>query len=61
MKTGNLAGRLVLLDGERALDVDEASNGAFGPDTRRVFERWGDFRAWADGVVAAGDSSGSAT
>lgn len=50
MKIGNLAGRLVLLDDERALDVEKAGNGTFGPDIQGVYERWAEFRTWAEGA-----------
>lgn len=47
MRLGNLAGRAVLIDGDTAVDVWEASDGGFGPDPGDVLKRWGAFRAWA--------------
>jgi 2-keto-4-pentenoate hydratase/2-oxohepta-3-ene-1,7-dioic acid hydratase in catechol pathway len=56
MKVGNLDGRLVLTDGEQAVDVERASGGTFGPDPQAVYERWDDFVAWAASVdVSAGE------
>lgn len=46
MRIANLAGRLVLLDGERAIDVERASGGAFGADPQQAFQRWSEFTAW---------------
>ncbi|WP_223622874.1 fumarylacetoacetate hydrolase family protein [Microbacterium sp. EST19A] len=53
MRIANLAGRLVLVEGERALDVETASAGAFGADPAAVFDRWAEFTAWADAVDVA--------
>jgi 2,4-didehydro-3-deoxy-L-rhamnonate hydrolase len=51
MRTGNLSNRLVLIvDDQRALDVERASDGRFGSDPQRVFDRWDEFREWADGA-----------
>lgn len=47
MRLANLAGRLVLIDGDTAVDVETSSNGSFGSDPQSVYERWDDFRAWA--------------
>lgn len=47
MRIANLAGRLVLLNGERAIDVERASGGAFGPGPQQAFQRWPEFTAWA--------------
>ncbi|MEU2289098.1 fumarylacetoacetate hydrolase family protein [Streptomyces sp. NPDC013178] len=50
MRTANLSGRLVIItDDETAVDVEQASDGLFGPDPQGVYERWADFRAWAAG------------
>ncbi|MFJ9180612.1 fumarylacetoacetate hydrolase family protein [Streptomyces sp. NPDC102360] len=50
MRIANLTGRLALItdDQERAVDVEEASGGRFGADPQAVYERWAEFRAWAD-------------
>ncbi len=47
MRIGNLDGRLVILTGASAVDVEYASAGRFGPDPQAVYERWADFTAWA--------------
>ncbi|MFB9074514.1 fumarylacetoacetate hydrolase family protein [Citricoccus parietis] len=47
MRIGNLEGRAVLIADGSALDVAHASSGAFGPSSRAVFERWDEFREWA--------------
>ena len=39
MRVANLNGRLVLLDGDRALDVATASSRAFGPDPQTAYVR----------------------
>ncbi|NLG22601.1 MAG: fumarylacetoacetate hydrolase family protein [Actinomycetales bacterium] len=49
MRVGNLEGRAVLVDGDRALDVERASGGQFGPNPQGVFDRWDQFRGWAAG------------
>src|SRR5213595_1948242 len=50
MRIANLTGRLALItdDQKRAVDVEEASGGRFGSDPQAVYERWAEFRAWAD-------------
>ncbi|WP_113702366.1 fumarylacetoacetate hydrolase family protein [Nonomuraea lactucae] len=55
MRIANDAGRLVLVRDGGGLDVEKASDGLFGPDPQSVYERWGEFRAWAgtaEGEVA---------
>jgi len=54
MRLANLAGRLVLVDGDRALDVERSSGGTFSSDPQSVFERWDEFRAWAQTASLAG-------
>lgn len=51
MRIANLAGRLVLIEGDGAVDVAKASDGRFDPDVQACFERWSEFLAW---VRAAG-------
>jgi 2-keto-4-pentenoate hydratase/2-oxohepta-3-ene-1,7-dioic acid hydratase in catechol pathway len=48
MRLGNLSGRLVILRSGGALDVAEASDGAFGPDPHSALERWNDFVSWTN-------------
>ncbi|MFF8512847.1 fumarylacetoacetate hydrolase family protein [Streptomyces sp. NPDC015492] len=54
MRMANLDGRLVVLREDGAVDVQEASGGAFASDPQAVFDRWPEFRAWADGAPADG-------
>jgi 2-keto-4-pentenoate hydratase/2-oxohepta-3-ene-1,7-dioic acid hydratase in catechol pathway len=55
MRIANLAGRLTLIDGARAIDVAEASGGRFGPDVQPVYDRFEEFRGWAaDAPLPAG-------
>lgn len=49
MHIANLEDRLVILDGERAVDVEQASDGTFDHDPQRIYERWDDFLEWARG------------
>jgi len=53
MRIANLSGRAALVVGDRPVDVQAASEGAFGPAADSVFERWAEFRAWADGYLLA--------
>ena len=58
MRIGNLDGRLVILTGGGALDVERASDGRFGADPQAVYDRWGEFAAWAASPAAqAGDAA----
>lgn len=50
MRLANLAGRLVLTTGDRALDVEAASAGRFSSDPQAVFAHWDEFREWAGTV-----------
>ncbi|MFJ3802581.1 fumarylacetoacetate hydrolase family protein [Streptomyces sp. NPDC090088] len=47
MHLANLAGRLHLVTGARAVDVADASEGRFAPDPQAIYAQWSDFRAWA--------------
>lgn len=47
MRVGNLDGRMVVIDGDGAIDVALASAGLFGPDAASCYEQWDDFVAWA--------------
>ncbi|MCR2783980.1 MULTISPECIES: fumarylacetoacetate hydrolase family protein [unclassified Microbacterium] len=47
MRVGNLGGRAVVIDGDRAVDVAVASDGRFGPDPMDVLAAWPDFASWA--------------
>jgi 2-keto-4-pentenoate hydratase/2-oxohepta-3-ene-1,7-dioic acid hydratase in catechol pathway len=47
MRIANLADRLVLIVGERAVDVAQASAGRFDADPQAVYGRWAEFTGWA--------------
>jgi 2,4-didehydro-3-deoxy-L-rhamnonate hydrolase len=47
MRVGNLEGRMVVIDGDQAIDLASASDGLFGPDPAPCYERWDEFAAWA--------------
>ncbi|MFC0041529.1 fumarylacetoacetate hydrolase family protein [Actinomadura rayongensis] len=47
MRIANLAGRLVLVDQGRAVDVEHASGGRFGSDPQAVYTDWDAFTRWA--------------
>jgi 2-keto-4-pentenoate hydratase/2-oxohepta-3-ene-1,7-dioic acid hydratase in catechol pathway len=47
MRVGNLAGRLTLFTDEGAIDVERASDGAFGSDPQAIYARWPEFLHWA--------------
>jgi 2-keto-4-pentenoate hydratase/2-oxohepta-3-ene-1,7-dioic acid hydratase in catechol pathway len=51
MRIANLAGRLVLIEGDGAADVAKASDDRFDADVQACFERWPELLAW---VRAAG-------
>ena len=50
MRIANLAGRLVIVEGERAIDVERASENRFGADPARIFAEWDSFVGWAAGI-----------
>jgi 2-keto-4-pentenoate hydratase/2-oxohepta-3-ene-1,7-dioic acid hydratase in catechol pathway len=54
MRIANLQGRLVIVNEDRAIDVEQASDGRFGSDPQAIFEAWDDFRAWAGGADLSG-------
>ncbi|GAA2437808.1 hypothetical protein GCM10010191_61050 [Actinomadura vinacea] len=47
MRVANLDGRLALLTGSGALDVEHASGGRFGAVPQDVYARWAEFVSWA--------------
>ena len=55
MRTGTLDGRMVLVRGQSAVDVETASGGRFGADPLDALGRWSDFVAWAAGCDDAGE------
>ncbi|GAB2850696.1 fumarylacetoacetate hydrolase family protein [Microbacterium insulae] len=46
MQIANLSGRLVIVDGDRALDVESASAGRFSSDPQAAYARWDEFVSW---------------
>ena len=54
MRIGNLAGRLIILTDNGALDVARASAGRFGPEPQAIYPQWREFLAWAADVSDAG-------
>lgn len=47
MRVGNVSGRLAILHGTRALDVERASSQMFESDPQAIFDRWAEFESWA--------------
>jgi 2-keto-4-pentenoate hydratase/2-oxohepta-3-ene-1,7-dioic acid hydratase in catechol pathway len=56
MRLANLRGRAVLVSGDGTVDIERESNGDFGPGLPEIYERWGEFRAWAENRVPAATS-----
>ena len=57
MRIANLAGRLVLVSGGTAVDVEKVSGGEFGSDPQAIYDRWEAFTSWAgQAELPAGDS-----
>jgi 2,4-diketo-3-deoxy-L-fuconate hydrolase len=53
MRIANVAGRLTLRRDGGDIDVERASGACFAADPQAVFERWDEFRAWAELAVTA--------
>jgi 2-keto-4-pentenoate hydratase/2-oxohepta-3-ene-1,7-dioic acid hydratase in catechol pathway len=51
MRIANLSGRLSLVVDGLAVDVAEASGGAFGPEVQAVYHDFAAFRSWARGAA----------
>ena len=51
MRIANLSGRLSLVVDGLAVDIAEASGGAFGPEVQAVYEDFAAFRSWARGAT----------
>lgn len=57
MKVANVGGRATVVQpGCRGIDVESASGARFGPDMQSVFDRWDDFRAWAESLSPDAES-----
>jgi 2-keto-4-pentenoate hydratase/2-oxohepta-3-ene-1,7-dioic acid hydratase in catechol pathway len=60
MRIANLSGRLVLITGDLAVDVERASGGAFGASPQAVYDRWAEFRQWITQWTGAVTEPGAA-
>ena len=47
MRLGVIANRLVLVDGDTAVDIEQTSNGRFPADPERLFDAWDNLVDWA--------------
>ena len=54
MRTATLNSRLVLVFPDGAVDVEKASDGLFSADPQAVFDRWAEFRDWAQSAASTG-------
>ncbi len=54
MRIANLKGRAVLVAGDQALDVEQASEGRFEADPQSVWKDWPAFSSWGASVDPAG-------
>ncbi|MGI8591398.1 MAG: hypothetical protein ACR2M5_10490 [Nakamurella sp.] len=48
MRTANLSGRLTLVIGNTAVDVEKASDGEFSADPQAVYDQWESFCRWVN-------------
>jgi 2-keto-4-pentenoate hydratase/2-oxohepta-3-ene-1,7-dioic acid hydratase in catechol pathway len=53
MRIANLKGRAVLVGDGKALDIERASDGRFGPAPLSIYEHWDAFTQWSLGVDLA--------
>src|SRR5687768_12666144 len=47
MRVANQAGRLQVVAGGIAVDVEAASGGRFSAEPQQIFDRWDEFTSWA--------------
>jgi 2-keto-4-pentenoate hydratase/2-oxohepta-3-ene-1,7-dioic acid hydratase in catechol pathway len=57
MRLANLRGRAVLVSDGGAVDIERESKGGFGPGLPEIYERWDEFKTWAQNVHPAAASS----
>jgi 2-keto-4-pentenoate hydratase/2-oxohepta-3-ene-1,7-dioic acid hydratase in catechol pathway len=55
MRLGVIANRLVLIDGEIAVDLNSASDDRFSADPTRIFDVWDDLVEWATSAKPDGE------
>lgn len=48
MHLGNLLGRMVIVQGDSYADIEDTSEGRFGPSASSIYDTWESFRSWAD-------------
>lgn len=53
MRVANLDGRATVIVDGRATDVHSASDGAFGPSPRALYDDWHSFRTWVSSIDLA--------
>jgi 2-keto-4-pentenoate hydratase/2-oxohepta-3-ene-1,7-dioic acid hydratase in catechol pathway len=56
VRFANLAGRAVVVVGDRALDVERESAGRFSSDPQAAFDDWAAFAEWAGGLSVGGEA-----
>jgi 2-keto-4-pentenoate hydratase/2-oxohepta-3-ene-1,7-dioic acid hydratase in catechol pathway len=54
VRIANLSGRLVLLRGDKAIDVADASSGRFSADPQAIYDHWNEFQTWTSTVDGTG-------
>jgi len=55
MRVGVIANRLVLVDGDTAVDIERASKGRFPADPERLFDTWDSLAEWAASAEPDGE------
>jgi 2-keto-4-pentenoate hydratase/2-oxohepta-3-ene-1,7-dioic acid hydratase in catechol pathway len=54
IRLANVAGRAALVVGDRVVDLEHRSQGAFSSDPMAAFQRWAELRDWADAIEPTG-------
>ncbi len=60
MRIANVRGRLNLVEGSVAVDVETASGGTFSADPAAIYARWAEFSTWAAHYAVADDPEAAA-